>query len=87
MVFKAKPESHEQDGEKLSRAPVRSGMRTASGDPAMAFLSLAYRKRRTFVGSCLSPAAPSPPDQCGECLIAFAFGTRGARTDARLTRK
>jgi hypothetical protein len=33
----AKPESHEQDGEKLSRVTGGSGERTASGDPAMAF--------------------------------------------------
>jgi hypothetical protein len=37
MVFKAKPESHEQDDEKLSRVADDSGKRTASGDPAMAF--------------------------------------------------
>jgi hypothetical protein len=37
MVYKARPESHEQDGEKLSRVTVDSGKRTASGDPAMAF--------------------------------------------------
>jgi hypothetical protein len=34
--FSASPESHEQDGEKLSRiGPMRET--TASGDPAMAF--------------------------------------------------
>jgi hypothetical protein len=37
----AKPESHEQDGEKLARIRERSGERAASGDPAMAFLSFA----------------------------------------------
>jgi hypothetical protein len=34
--FSASPESHEQDGEKLSRATAMRGA-TASGDPAMAF--------------------------------------------------
>jgi hypothetical protein len=37
--FPASPESHEQDGEKLSRITMMMMVRktTASGDPAMAF--------------------------------------------------
>jgi hypothetical protein len=41
MVFQASPESHEQDGEKLSRAARVLRDATASGDPAMAFSNLA----------------------------------------------
>jgi hypothetical protein len=37
--FSASPESHEQDGEKLSRITAVRGA-TASGDPAMAFRTL-----------------------------------------------
>ena len=46
--FSARSESHEQDGEKLSRVTVEYGMRTVSGDPAMAFRALPCRKRRTL---------------------------------------
>jgi hypothetical protein len=46
--FSGPPESHEQDGEKLSRVTVERGMRAASGDPAMAFRALPCRKRRSL---------------------------------------
>ena len=46
--FSAGPESHEQDGEKLPRVTVEAGKRTASGDPAMAFRTLALSRDRTF---------------------------------------
>jgi hypothetical protein len=42
--FSASPESHEQDGEKLSRVAAVLGA-TASGDPAMAFRTLPCCKR------------------------------------------
>ena len=48
--FSAGPESHEQDGEKLPRVTVEAGRRTASGDPAMAFRTLALSRDRTFAG-------------------------------------
>jgi hypothetical protein len=41
--FSASPESHEQDGEKLSRVTAMRRA-TASGDPAMAFRTLLCRK-------------------------------------------
>jgi hypothetical protein len=41
--FPASPESHEQDGEKLSRVTAAREA-TASGDPAMAFRTLPCRK-------------------------------------------
>src|SRR5215467_5761570 len=41
--FTASPESHEQDGEKLSRVAAMR-RKTASGDPAMAFRTLPCRK-------------------------------------------
>jgi len=48
--FSASPESHEQDGEKLSRVTaVRRA--TASGDPAMAFEPCLVA-RAIFIGSC-----------------------------------
>ncbi len=48
--FSAGPESHEQDGEKLPRVTVDAERRTASGDPAMAFRTLALSRDRTFSG-------------------------------------
>src|SRR6185312_14239607 len=45
--FSASPESHEQDGEKLSRI-VAMQRATASTDPAMAFRTLPCRKRRSL---------------------------------------
>src|SRR5215470_11127259 len=41
--FTASPESHEQDGEKLTRVTAMRRA-TASGDPAMAFRTLPFRK-------------------------------------------
>jgi hypothetical protein len=55
--FSASPESHEQDGERLSRViPLRET--TASGDPAMAFRTLPYRKSDPLSALAKSPAAP-----------------------------
>jgi hypothetical protein len=55
--FSASPESHEQDGEKLSRI-IAMRRATASSDPAMAFRTLPYRKRRSLSALAKSPAAP-----------------------------
>jgi hypothetical protein len=55
--FSASPESHEQDGEKLSRITAVRGA-TASGDPAMAFRTLPCRKRRSLSALAKLPAAP-----------------------------
>jgi hypothetical protein len=55
--FPASPESHEQDGEKLSHITAVRGA-TASGDPAMAFRTLPCCKRRTFSALAKLPAAP-----------------------------
>jgi hypothetical protein len=48
--FSASPESHEQDGKKLPRVTDEPGKRTASGDPAMAFRTLALSRGRTLSG-------------------------------------
>src|SRR5262245_21435321 len=55
--FPASLESHEQDGEKLSRVTA-SREATASGDPAMAFRTLPCRRRRSSSAPAKSPAAP-----------------------------
>jgi hypothetical protein len=55
--FSAGPESHEQDGEML-RVTAGIGVRTASGDPAMAFKALPCRGTRNLSDPGLSPAAP-----------------------------
>jgi hypothetical protein len=55
--FTASPESHEQDGEKLSRV-IAIPEATASGDPAMAFRTLPCRKRRSLSAPAKSPTAP-----------------------------
>jgi hypothetical protein len=55
--FSASSESHEQDGEKLSRIAAVRGA-TASGDPAMAFRTLPCCKRRSLSALAKLPAAP-----------------------------
>jgi hypothetical protein len=55
--FSASSESHEQDGEKLSRITAMREA-TASGDPAMAFRTLPCRKRRSLSALAKLPAAP-----------------------------
>jgi hypothetical protein len=63
--FPASLESHEQDGEKLSRVTaVRKA--TASGDPAMAFRTLPCRKSDPY--RLLPNCRPrlSPPAQSSE---------------------
>src|SRR5262245_41184207 len=55
--FPASLESHEQDGEKLSRVTALREA-TASGDPAMAFRTLPCRRRRSLSAPARSPAAP-----------------------------
>jgi hypothetical protein len=58
--FLASPESHEQDGEKLSRVTaVREA--TASGDPAMAFRTLPCRKSDPYRLLPNRRPRPSPP--------------------------
>jgi hypothetical protein len=58
--FSASPESHEQDGEKLSRVTaVREA--TASGDPAMAFRTLPCRKSDPYRLLPNCRPRPSPP--------------------------
>jgi hypothetical protein len=46
--FSASPESHEQDGEKLSHITAKRGA-TASGDPAMAFEPYLVERTNLFV--------------------------------------
>jgi hypothetical protein len=63
--FSARPESHEQDGERLSRASAKRKA-TASGDPAMAS-NLAWAQGRSISDLARLPAALSPPAQIGAC--------------------
>ena len=76
--FSASPESHEQDGEKLSRVTVRCGMRTASGDPAMAFRTLPCRERRTLSAPACRRQRHRRRIKSANASHAFAHGTRGA---------
>jgi hypothetical protein len=50
--WSARPECHEQDGEKL-RVTANIGVRTASGDPAMAFSALPWSPVADLVRSGL----------------------------------
>src|SRR3974390_1234820 len=73
------PESHEQDGGRLSRITARREP-TASGDPAMAFRTLPCRKRRSL--SALAKYRPrlSPPVQSSECHVHSLHETHRAHT-------
>jgi hypothetical protein len=62
-----KRESHEQDGEKLSRARY-APIETASGDPAMAFLVF-HRLART----------DTPSGTLGGCFLSMIFPKTGIR--------
>ncbi len=91
--FSARPESHEQDGEKLSRVTARCGMRTASGDPAMAFRTLPCREGRTLSGPACRRQRHRRRIKSSECVtrirsrnargIAPCAGTKSA-ADAEL---
>jgi hypothetical protein len=62
-VFAARPESHEQDGEKLSRLTARCGEQQRLAILLIGVSSLALSQEANLFGSCRSPAARSPPDQ------------------------
>jgi hypothetical protein len=65
--FSASSESHEQDGEKLSRITAMREA-TASGDPAMAFRTLPIARGDPY--RLLPNRRPrlSPPAQSSECV-------------------
>src|SRR6266851_5538309 len=65
--FSRRGESHEQDGERLTRAKLRSA--SASGDPAMAFGPSVERTGRSSARLSQSAAALLPDEKADESCI------------------
>jgi hypothetical protein len=80
--FPASLESHEQDGEKLSRVTALREA-TASGDPAMAFRTLPCRRRRSLSAPAKSPAAPIAAGSTSKRVHALLYETRWAQRAPR----
>jgi hypothetical protein len=72
--FSASPESHEQDGEKLSRVAAGSGRQQRLAILPWRFEPCSHRKRRTLPALACHRRRVSPPDQISERIKCIRFG-------------